>query len=168
MAEEKTRRDDAAIIAHRDGLILVVRMKEYRDLSWRLVQGPMLPGLVKHEPLYGPEKAARMAVETRMVQEIFEKNVGTREIGAVRYGNCQSHFYYSEKDKEIVSPLLTANMHPSKTLHFYIAEIREGARLVPGPRVQSYLFLSPSELADRKVSEEECHGVENVLREYMI
>lgn len=168
MVEEKTSRHDAAIVAHRDGLILVVRMKDYRDLSWRLVQGPLLPELAKHEKLDPGAKAARMAVESRMVEDILEANLCTRAVGAIRYGDFQSHFYYSETDRQIANPVLTANMHPSKTLHFYIAEIHDSAQLRPGPRVQSYAFLNPSELASRNVSPEERRGVEKVLRDYMI
>ncbi|MFC1741387.1 hypothetical protein ACFL3V_02540 [Nanoarchaeota archaeon] len=165
MSEDTYCRNDVALVAHRDARILILRMEGYRELSWRLPQGPLRQGLDLIK------KRQRMGVEHEMVLDLLEERIGSRDANLVRYTGIKEHFYFSEIDQGIEDLTVTASTYPTKRLHFYIVElycpdsvIRQG--VASNPRIKDWKLVDPSDL--KCISQEERRGVKQVLDDYLI
>lgn len=151
-ADLKDYRTDYAIIAHKKSRILLVKMKGYYDVPWRLPQGRMSSKL--------PDNLG--------VREVLERMVGCSDIDTLRNTGIVRKLDYSSGDRESYDPGITAKIFIGKTLHFYLAELLCGkGALSKGPRVEAIQMVSRNKLHSF-LHHQEADAVDYVLDTYAL
>ncbi|MBW2971539.1 hypothetical protein KY359_00755 [Candidatus Woesearchaeota archaeon] len=149
---DETLREDMALLAYRQGRVLVIKMHGYLSRFWRVPQGIILPDVDYKQ------RAAQLLAEM----------VSCTEVGQVRDTRVHARVYYDPEQRGSNDPQVTSRIYAGKNLHFYTAEIAcPEELLVPAGRVKKLKMVEPAKLQGF-LSPEEMHAVDRILQTYVI
>jgi hypothetical protein len=145
-------REDYAIIAHKQEMILLVRMSGYYDVPWRLPQGKRVPGID----------------DETGIRDTLQRLVGCSDIGSVSDTGIVKRLDYSSGDRQSYDARVTAKFYIGKNLHFYLVELLcNEHNFINGKRVDAIQMVSRNRLRSF-LHPQEADAVEEVLEQYVL
>ena len=145
-------RKDYAIIAHKEGKILVVKILGYDVFPWRIPQDRRNPD-DDHEV---------------RVTQILEQRVGCSDVEYVRDTGIMTRVKYSDDDRQSYDPRTTSRIYIGKMLHFYLVKLLCDEReFRKGERVDGIKMMNGSALRNW-LHPKESAAIELVLQQYAL
>ena len=160
-----------AVVAHRDGRILILQKSGYSVNTWRIPQGT---DVIKSQGItaaLADDKLNDLRLDR--VKAILEERVGCCDpdclhVGEIRRTGIRTEFDFPAEDLHSWDSSATTELYIGKNLSLYIAEFfcrDQDLRL--GHRVETVAFVPPDQLRG-KLPGEEYAAVEKVLATYCI
>ncbi len=186
MLPDPTYRKDIALVAHKEGRVLVIQREGYTDREWRVPQDALKMSdedkfrfahildtrSKEHRDVPLDERFSEMKQVLRKYTDqavsLLKNRIDTDYVGAIRYAGVWAKVTNLPGDEASVDPMVTASHVLGKNLFFYIAEIfASDSELRAGNRVTSFRFGQPNKLGGI-LYPDELHPVNEVLKTYII